>query len=88
MVSKVSTKEVEFDEEAEDGEEWFLFNSDDKTVAYYSNKNVKKFFKKLFNEKFKNSYDSKGVSTSGKGVKEDMKAEKKVIESLNEKKKE
>lgn len=84
LVSKVYAKEVETDEEAKNGEKGFLFNSDDEVVAYYLNNKVKKFFRNPFNGKFKNSYETKGVSTSGKSVKEGTKIGKKEVESSNE----
>lgn len=88
LVSKVSGKGVEFDEDVKYGDEGFLFNSDDEAVAYYYNNKVNKFFKKPFNGKLKNGYESKGMSMSDKGVKDVAKVEKKDEEKSSEKKKE
>ena len=58
----------------------FLMNSDDEAVAFYSNNRVKKFFKKPFNPKGKNS-DAKNVVTRTGGE------ERKKMEKIDEKQK-
>ena len=53
LVSKVS--EVAFAEKENSDEEGYLMNPDDEAIAFYSNNHVKKFFKKTFNSKGKQS---------------------------------
>ncbi|KAL7592770.1 hypothetical protein Lser_V15G32250 [Lactuca serriola] len=76
LVSKVS----ETDEKDGSDEEGFFMNSDDEAVAFYSNNRVKKFFKKPFNTKGKNS-DAKNVVTRTGGE------ERKKMEKIDEKQK-
>lgn len=47
LVSKMSVKDDESDDEAKQGEEVFLMNFDDEVVAYYSNNRVKKVLQKV-----------------------------------------
>ena len=55
LILKVSGKESEVESAEIDGfgDVGFLMNSEYEVVAYYSDKKVKKFFKKPFNPKFK-----------------------------------
>lgn len=88
LVSKVSSKEVGFDDDVGDVEEGFLLNLDDEVVAYYSNNKVKKIFKKPFSGKFKNSSESKAMLMFCTNMKEVTKVENKEVENSSEKKKE
>ncbi|KAL7606668.1 hypothetical protein Lser_V15G16417 [Lactuca serriola] len=72
LVSKVS--EIESAEKENSDEESFIMNSGDEVVAFYSNNQVKKFFKKPFNPKGKQS-EVKGNFTKS-GVEEKKKFEK------------
>lgn len=76
LVSIDFGNDIESNEDAKYGEEGFMFNSNDKAFAYYSNNKVNKFFKKPFSGKIKNGYVSKAMSKYGKGVKEGSKFQK------------
>ena len=70
LVSKVS--EVETVDKKDSDEEGFLMNPDDEAVAFYSNNQVRKFFKKPFNLKVKQS-EVKGNFVSKSGANEKKK---------------
>ncbi|XP_023761595.1 uncharacterized protein LOC111910032 [Lactuca sativa] len=89
LVLKVS--KVEFAEKENSDEEGFLMNSDDEAITFYSNNRVKKFFKKPFNSKGKQSEIKGNLTKSGMEEKKkfekpeknddkvkDLKAEKKL----------
>ena len=87
LVSKVSKKEA-VEKGDSDDEEGFIINSDDEAIAFYSNNRVKKFFKKPFNPKVKQS-EGKGSLVKKNVVEEKKKFEKndgKVVEDKNERK--
>lgn len=87
-MSKVNAKEYEI----ETGEqnifegEGFLVNSEEEAVSYYSDNNVKRFFKNPFNPKYKSNSDFKGNNSLEKGAEVDLKEEKKYITNGVEKK--
>lgn len=63
-MSKKNVTYMCFDEEENVDEEDLIVNSYDEVVAYYSNNNVKKFYKKSFKGNFKGNTVKKASSTS------------------------
>ncbi|XP_023757080.2 uncharacterized protein LOC111905620 [Lactuca sativa] len=88
LVSKVS--EVESAEKENSDEEGLLLNSDDKAITFYSNNQVKKFFKKPFNPKGKKSEHKgsfmKSVEEEKKKFKKSEEKDQKMKEFKGEKK--
>ncbi|XP_023745018.1 uncharacterized protein LOC111893181 [Lactuca sativa] len=74
LVSKVSEKEA-IEKGDSDDEEGFIMNSDDDAIGFYSNNRVKKFFKKPFNSKVKQS-EGKGSFVNKAAGEEKKKFEK------------
>ena len=68
LMSKMPTKdsEIEVAEQVGSEDEGFLMNSEDEAMAYYSKYKVKKFFKKPFNPKYKETMNSRERPHLGK----------------------
>lgn len=75
LILKTTRKEVCFDGEANDNKEGLLMNSDDETLAYYSNNSVNKFYMKPIGGNFKNNSFKKSLSSSGASQKSVEKVE-------------
>lgn len=74
-----------FDEEENVDEEGFIVNSDDEVVAYYSNNNMAKFYKKPLKGNFKGNMFKKAPSPSNPVVekkKQSVLYEKKVDKKI------
>ena len=85
LISKTNVKDACSDDVDGKSEEGVIVNSDDEAVAYYSNNNVKKVYKKSIKGNFKNNSFKKVASTSNHGVqnkKDESSGEKKSEKKL------
>ena len=83
LVLKVTEKET-VESGDSDVEEGLLMNSDDEAIAFYSNNKAKKFLKKPFNPKSRQS-EGRGNFLNKAGGEEKKNIEKKEVKVVEEK---